>query len=254
MLNRECVTTNIQHGFTLIELAIVLVIIGVLIGSFIGTLTTRIENMRVSETNKELDEIKSALTGYAYTYGYLPCPDCIGVLCDPINFRDGEEDRDAGGQCDVGLSTGTVPWVTLGMARGDAWDTRYRYWVDTQYASSSVPIILATGDGSGTIREPDYVADPTGATLMDTATRAVAVIFSHGKNRLGGISASDINQPGIPVANVDELNNVDNDTVFVSRPPTTAQATTAGGEFDDIVDWISEFELKAKLVEAGRLP
>ena len=28
----------------------------------------------------------------------------------------------------------------------------------------------------------------------------------------------------------------------------------AGKEFDDIVIWISEFELKAKMVEAGKLP
>lgn len=245
---------HIESGFTLIELAIVLVIIGVLVGGFIGTLTTRIENLRVSETNKDLEEIKSALMGYAYRKGYLPCPDCIEVWCSPTGIRDGVENRDAGGQCDVGIKTGTVPWVTLGMARGDAWDTRYRYWVDSQYASSSVPFILTTGDGAGIIREPDYATDATGATLMDMATGVVAVVFSHGKNRLGGISASDIDQSGIPVENVDELNNDNDDAIFVSRPPTTAQATTAGGEFDDIVIWMSEFELKAKMVEAGKLP
>ena len=60
--------------------------------------------------------------------------------------------------------------------------------------------------------------------------------------------------PAIPVANVDELVNTDADSIYVTRPPTTEDATTAGGEFDDILIWLTEYELKAKMVEAGVLP
>ena len=47
--------------------------------------------------------------------------------------------------------------------------------------------------GIGVVQEPDYAADPTGATLMNLANNVVAVIFSHGKNAQGGISADNVN-------------------------------------------------------------
>jgi len=40
----------------------------------------------------------------------------------------------------------------------------------------------------------------------------------------------------------------------VSRPPSDVGASTPGGEFDDIVFWISDYEIKARMVEAGMLP
>ena len=50
-----------QSGFTLIELAIVLVIVGVLIGSFVGTLGARIDTTRRAEAEADLEIIKTAL-------------------------------------------------------------------------------------------------------------------------------------------------------------------------------------------------
>jgi len=245
------------QGFTLIELAIVLVVVAILIGSFVGTLATRIENKRITDTQDGLEEIKQALIGYAYVNGYLPCPDCISPGCSLLGFRDGVEDR-VGGTCNAGNSVGSVPWVTLGLAQGDFWNARYRYWVDVAFADDGTGggsvFDLTTTPGAGRIQEPDYVTDPTGATLDDMATNVVAVVFSHGKNTFGGRSVDDALKPVIPVANVDELENTDADGIFVDRPPTTEEATTAGGEFDDILIWISEFELKAKMVEAGVLP
>lgn len=232
-----------QQGFTLIELAIVLVIIGVLIGSFIGTFAQRIENARIVETEDELEEIKTALIGFAYTNGNLPCPDTGG---------DGVENRTAGA-CDSGNAVDTLPWVTLGLARADAWGTRYRYWVDTTYGDSATLFTLTnppTADGIGQIL--DRIDDGTATQAL--ANNIVAVVISHGKNAYAGISTSGIAQQAIPVANLDEIDNLNADNDFISRPSTDVSATTAGGEFDDILMWVSEFELKAKMVEAGRLP
>jgi len=244
-----------SSGFTLIELAIVLVIISVLVGSFIGTLAERIENTRVSDVKNELEEIKQALIGYAYKNGHLPCPDCITTTCANPGFRDGAEDRIAG-VCSIGNLPGTLPWVTLGLGQGDAWGTRYRYWVDSVYAAEPPGTVfdLASIAGTGIIQQPDYTADATGLLLEDMATNIVAIVFSHGKNTYGGISVDDVGPSIIPVANIHELENRDGNNTYVSRPPSSVDATTAGGEFDDILIWISEFELKAKMVEAGVLP
>jgi hypothetical protein len=80
------------------------------------------------------------------------------------------------------------------------------------------------------------------------------VVFTHGKNTYGGTTADGIAAPAIPAGNVDEAENADGDDTFISREPTLVGASSVGGEFDDIVIWLPEYELKAKMVEVGLLP
>ena len=49
---------NIQEGFTLIELAIVLFILGLLLGTILPPLAAQFEQKRREETQAQLDEIK----------------------------------------------------------------------------------------------------------------------------------------------------------------------------------------------------
>jgi hypothetical protein len=85
-----------------------------------------------------------------------------------------------------------------------------------------------------------------------------AVIFSHGNNQLGSIGLDNIARPAVPGAGVqyeDERENTDVDAVapvlFISRPVTSDDASIV---FDDILIWISEYELKGRMVQAGALP
>ncbi|MBT8440724.1 MAG: type II secretion system GspH family protein, partial [Gammaproteobacteria bacterium] len=66
-----------QSGFSLIELAVVLVIVGILLGSILGTVGARIDNTRRAETQDALDKIKLSLYGFALSQSpvRLPCPD-----------------------------------------------------------------------------------------------------------------------------------------------------------------------------------
>lgn len=57
-----------SHGFTLIEMAIVLVIITILIGGLAMPLSAQIQARRIAETNKTLDEAREALIGYAMNH------------------------------------------------------------------------------------------------------------------------------------------------------------------------------------------
>ena len=244
-----------QQGFTLVELAIVLVIIGVLMGGFIGTLSSRIDKTRIANTEDDLESNKEVLMGYAYTVGtpasapYVPCPDCLDAAsCPGGTARDGVQDRN-GNLCSVGNSVGLLPWVTLGISGGDEWGTRYHYWVDPQFGTNNA-FDLTTTPAIGQMLE----RTANGAATQPLASNIVAVILSQGKNGYGGISTSGAIFQNIPVGNLDEIDNANNDNDFVSRTHTTSDATTAGGEFDDILVWISEYELKAKMVEAGALP
>ena len=244
-----------QKGFTLIELAIVLVIIGVLVGSFLGTLGARIDNTRRAETQADLEIIKNAILGFAYSSGgpYLPCP--CKTNCQSGIANAGLEDRTAG-VCDADATDGYLgflPWGTLGLKSSDSWNTLYRYWVDPDFSddgSGGGSVFTLADGGSGLIK----TRSPNGTTTPQLATNAVVVVFTHGRNAYGGTSVDGNARPAIPAGNVDELDNTDTNSEFVSRTPTEAGATTPGGEFDDIVFWISDYEIKARMVETGMLP
>ncbi len=52
----------------------VLMIVGLLLGGLIVPLSAQMDQRRATETQKTLEEIKEALTGYAVINGQLPCP------------------------------------------------------------------------------------------------------------------------------------------------------------------------------------
>ncbi len=232
-------------GFTLIEIAVVLVIVGILVGSFIGTFADRIDTTRRDNTNKELEDIKSILMAFAFSQAnpFLPCPDTDAP-------PDGKENRDGGGACTA--ASGFLPWKTIGAGYADAWDNRYRYWVNIEYADDA-GFLLVTDDEANSAT----VETRIGNNNVDLLKNAVAVIFSHGKNSLGAVSSEGIDQAALPAVGDgydDENENADGDDEFMSRPLTKEGAAVDGGIFDDILVWINSYEIKAKMVQAGKLP
>ena len=57
-----------SRGFTLIEMAIVLIIITILIGGLAVPLSAQIQARRIAETKKTLEEAREAIIGYAMTH------------------------------------------------------------------------------------------------------------------------------------------------------------------------------------------
>lgn len=253
------------RGFTLIELAIALFIITLVLGALLVPLTTQIAQRRISDTQKTLDDLKEALLGFAVSTTRLPCPAsatsngvesfCTSATPNPC----GAEllTYQAHGRC-FAQYNGFVPGTTLGLAATDAqgyaidaWGTRIRYAV-TASASANVSIFTSTSGmrtTTLTALAPDlYVCASSSvvtATTCGTAqiltSSAPAVIFSLGLNANtgGGTSA-------------DEAANLNGDQVFVSR--VRSDPGSAGGEFDDIVTWLSENVLYNRMVAAGQLP
>jgi prepilin-type N-terminal cleavage/methylation domain-containing protein len=240
-------TYRSQSGFSLIELAIVLVIIGMLVGSILGTLGARIENTRISETKDALEEIKLALYGFAVskTPVRLPCPDIS---------NDGVEDFDplSPTQCASPQVAANLPWATLGIERGDAWASTYSYWVADLYSKTTG--FALTTDATGVAQILD-----TAGSATALSNNVAAVIFSHGKNQYGSIGLDNAVRSSSPggAAYADEDENTDGDSRFVSRPVTTVGSlaeSTIPVVYDDIVEWVSEYELKGIMVKAKVLP
>lgn len=220
-----------QSGFSLIELAIVLVIVTLLLGGLAVPLAAQIQARRIAETQKTLAEANEALIGYAMTHPatqpqsrYLPCPDING---------DGRQDR-SGDACSsiIGdVSSGYLPWVDLGVGAQDAWGNRLRYAVVAALANKN------TGFSISTPPPPDPLVFCSSHTCLaavpDVANNLATVVVSHGPNGRGALNLN--NAPGnlnAAPGGADEQANLDNDRVYINRAPTAAG--TPNGEYDDL--------------------
>lgn len=236
-------------GFSLVEMAIVLAIIGVLLGGLLPTLSAQREAQHISETRKSLEEIQGALTGFAIINGRLPCP------ADPaIATGQAGAGAERTPPCTSGNSTGVLPWATLGVNEIDAWGNRYTYRVSSDFADavgsatyggctpSPAPTLASFAlCSSGNL---NVLSAASGGT--NVATNVPAVIISHGKNGAGAYT-----QQGTQLmvsSNADEQENSDgsSDNNYVIHTPTP--------NFDDLVVWLSPNTLLNRMVMAVKLP
>ena len=119
-----------ERGFTLIEMAIVLVIIGLLLGGLLVPLSNQVENEKRADTEETLAAIKEALTGFAMLNGRLPCPD---TTANP----DGTENSPCGTALNL-TATGTLPWSTLNLNAGeDGWYQDLGYTVIQAFTNTA---------------------------------------------------------------------------------------------------------------------
>ena len=64
VLTRQGVISRQLHrGFSLIEMAIVMLVIGLLLGGLLAPLSAQIEQQRTTETRSQMEEVKRALIG-----------------------------------------------------------------------------------------------------------------------------------------------------------------------------------------------
>jgi prepilin-type N-terminal cleavage/methylation domain-containing protein len=233
------------RGFTLVELAVVVAVIALLLGSILVPLTTQVAQRNISQTHRELEEIREALIGFAMVNRYLPCP--------AVSDSNGT----AKATCAMAVdATGYLPWITLGVSRTDAWGKMYRYSVAPEFANSVAPFDFSTTlANTKTVRTRDTVGNPT-----DLATGTIAAVLSYGANNWGRTAElNDVVDGSLTNADEDDNNTkfscaVATDcTNFWSRP-TAANSTAPGGEFDDMLIWVSSNVLFSRMVAAGKLP
>jgi hypothetical protein len=103
-------------------------------------------------------------------------------------------------------------------------------------------ITIGTRDVRGNLVAATYIND------------IPAVIVSHGKNGYGGVSDLGVRVQESSTTNVDERTNAAQAGIaFVARTGTDNSAAP-GGEFDDLVLWVSPNVLLNRMVSAGTLP
>lgn len=230
---KKCANSRrIQYGFSLVEMAIVMAIVGLLLGGLLPTLSAQREAQRIKETRKLLDEIQQALMGYAIINGRLPCP-ADGTIPTVPGVANGAGQQIAA--CPVGANGGVLPWITLGVSETDAWGRRFSYRVTPDFALTATPFQLTT---------PANLNVGLSTADNGVASGAPAVVVSHGPNGLGAYTS--VGGAPIPGATGDELDNTDNNNHFVSHDFTPT--------FDDLVVWLSPNILLNRMITAGKLP
>lgn len=242
---------NRLHGFTLIELTVVLFIVSLLLAGLLLPLRQSVESERRAETISRLKSIEEALYGYAITNGRLPCPDCRNAGVGNCNaagviLNDGQEDFNGANDCAVdpnpGNATpndqleGNVPWATLGVDQFDNWESWFTYSVVDFAAdvirggAAGTPGIngancvvnsenLSTIDicavGNFTVQDVGPAcASPPAPAVTTIAQNVFAVVVSHG----GNVTRTAVAAQGLIDAPLlcSELENLDQDGIFVS--------------------------------------
>jgi len=258
---------NRGSGFTLVELAVVVVVIALLLGALLVPLSTQIEQRNVSDTRIRLAQIQEALIAYAIAQGRFPCPASGASGSGVESFAVGGNATN--GNCS-NFFDGYVPGTTLGLSNVDsqgyvvdAWglqQNRIRYAISdgpaaTHAFTKSGGMVASGIQNLGSATNPYlYVcASATGITNSACSVLipptpdpnalsrgdAVFVVFSLGKN-------ASTTSPGGP----DEQANQSIYPRYVSKTASDG----GGNEYDDLMTWASRYTVIGRLVSAGQLP
>jgi len=191
-----------KSGFTLIEVAFVMVILGLLIGLGAQLLPMLVKQNKLKDNRVLVKEAKTAVIGYALATGRLPYASA-----------------NTGGNESAGRLNGYLPWATLGIPGKDPYSTTLFYAVDSHLCSTTSAAQLKTRLAdliSGTLT-PDLFSDGTNI-------KAAFIVLSAGED-------FRVNPPN------DDNNNTIVDIFDNNRFASPYEPFTAS--YDDVLEAVS---------------
>ncbi|MCZ6723815.1 MAG: type II secretion system protein [Gammaproteobacteria bacterium] len=275
-----------QSGFTLLEIAIVVLIISILLGYSVAFFPKQQELRKYQDADREMDKIIEAIVGFAQVNGRLPCPS----LAASAGVASG------GGLTDCLTFGGFVPSNTLGFQGrlnidsllADPWGNPYRYYVSNADADGGGDSDFVTNGQMQEIGLVDIVDIPNGdlssdgyidldgqyvicnvQSLADATDDICAnpadVVFGNAFATGGPYAGAPIvlislgkNGGDTPAANTGELENKGSTNLggymIKAGGETTFVKKGFADDYDDIVKWVSPSVLFSKMIEAGQLP
>ncbi len=228
------------------------------------------KSSRFIDARHHLNNIESALYGFAIAYDRLPCPTMPGRGAQSIPLNPLSDCADANA---INGYIGFVPSAALGISGPvncdglliDPWGRPYRYSV-TMADAGLVPggdFITGGGihnEGMENVRPNLRICRDIDAGCSSSTSagniitqNAVAVVFSMGEPATNSNAENEnAGEDGRTVASQCELADYElgNDTNYYSSPIIEVDSR----HYDDILIWISPTILFNKLLEARRLP
>jgi prepilin-type N-terminal cleavage/methylation domain-containing protein len=250
------------RGFTLVELAISMLILGLVLTGFALALSQQVQQRQLLDTRTALQEANDAIIAFVVANARLPCPALAG--------SNGQESLAAIGQCTA--AAGFLPAVSLGLPNLDGNGLLNDGWADgstrddagvldypraIRYsvallggtaqanalttaslggaARATVGTTLAANNGLFVCRSSAGIVaagNRCGGNANSLALNVVAVLWSQGPtgNDSLGNSADEkqnsgqLGAPAVP-------------RTFIMRDPSGSAA--AAGRFDDVLSWVS---------------
>ncbi len=128
-------------GFTLVEIAVVLLILTILAVTIGSTMSGAVEARRHEETRQNMQKVEDALVSFVSTSRRLPCPADGSLSSASALF--GQEQRTGSGATTVctAMTNGVIPWRSIGLTQSDVADG----WFNL--LTYRVPLHLAMNDG-----------------------------------------------------------------------------------------------------------
>jgi type II secretory pathway pseudopilin PulG len=238
-------------GFTLIEMAILVTVVGLVIGGAFQVVGPVVNTQRGETTIQRLAAIQKALQVYVIAYGCLPCP-ANGALASLSTSPTFGQSLDSGGtyvtstvHCtsnNCATTSTVVPWRSLGLSEPEAtdgWGNRIRYYVANGTTCNSSTGLQSTG-GMVRCSTSSFPAGGVSINDFDVAggpeiTTAAYVLVSSGPDgalalraSTGASTADTYGQSG---GGGGQDENFDGDAVFASGGANTTAGTA---HYDDL--------------------
>jgi prepilin-type N-terminal cleavage/methylation domain-containing protein len=213
-MNRPPSALTNARGFTLLEIAIVMVIIGILAGGGVSLMGMLTQRKARNATVDYLQQVRTALVSFAAANGRLPWADTDG---------DGAENS--------GNANGTLPYLTLQITPSDAYKRVLRYEINANLGTNRSATCSALKSG---LSVRPAVVDADGST---TAFNVAAVLVSSGPmdaDTNGNVFDS-------LTSGTHQGNNISGTPNYLRYPPVEA--------FDDLTTYIGGYEMSAHVCE-----
>lgn len=250
-----------ERGFTLVEIAIAITVVGLLITPLFSIYDTYIKEKRLNDTRVTLQKVVSAMETYRNIQGAYPCPapmdatrnspnngramnnnvcdaatftaltqspgECLNGICLQDSLRAGLTDQ---------VIIGTLPFRDLQITEEDALDgygNRLLYAV-----TQDLTEITTFNSERGGIR----IVDTAGNSLTPD-DNIMFLLLSYGPSKEGAFNKNGIKMSPCPTGGAAEQNNCIDDyassTISANASFTYAPITSASGtnEFDHLIQF-----------------
>lgn len=233
-------TRRRQHGYTILELAVVLTIVSLVVGMSVSAGLTQLEVARNGSTKGTLETAREALLVYQKKYGRFPCPaDPALVSTDPAYGQEATVTCSsvcAPLTCIDNAVTGMIPFKAIKLnaeSAVDAWDRKITYVVDKDHTAQSHYEL-------GKLK----VLDANGQEISSSPTLgdAIFVLISHGEDGGGAYNKASAAPLTCDAAHKDASNCDGADDQFIDDRLNNNLEVPAN-YFDDIVVWQTQENL-----------
>ncbi len=257
-------------GFSIVELAIVLIIIAIFVGMIMFTTQARLDASKTYTTKERMQIIMDAMDRFVEQYGYVPCPAPLNVVPTNANYGTTNNSNnpvggnpcqtqqascthattirshtDGGGRT-YRLVKGALPFKILGLDSQiavDGWGNRLDYLIVDVYAGREAYTrsqVLGNNIPANFDNGVLYNVQNLGGHTVTPERDIAYMLLSHGSNQHGGYRDKDGGQ--FPPANGSSQEQAN------ANPTSGAiYQSTGARDFDDILVFKTRWHLPAHL-------